>query len=328
LLQGLILKTRDPDEAASLLGDSAIPYTYELLPGSPSFKTEIFVAHGQSVCLSRAATSGKMRVRSRLPADCYALVVDLGCGAGLHRMQKHSVAVDSERTFVQSPLQQVEVLTTDEFDILFLRVERQAVVGEVEKMLDRDIRTPLVFAPGFPMYTIAGMRLRELCGSLRRALYSADHRSVGSSLPIRSAENDLLKLLLEAHPHNYTRLVNRSSKGGAWHVRAAEEYIRANAHLPLSLGDICRAAGVNVRTLQHAFQKKRGRCPMQFLREVRLQEVRAALSQPSEDTSVTGVAAHWGFLHFGRFAREYRCRFGELPSETLRRAQRKAHLRG
>jgi len=328
LLQGLVLKTRDPDEAASLLGDAAIPYAYELLPGSPGFKTEIFVAHGQRVSLSRAATSGKMRVKSRLPADCYALVVDLGRGAGLHRVNGHSVPVDSERTFVQSPLQQVEVLTTDEFDILFLRVERQGIVEELEKMLDRDIRTLLVFAPGFPMYTMAGMRLRELCGSLRRALYSADQRNIANSPAIRNAESDLLKLLLEAHPHNYTRLLNRSSKGGAWHVRAAEEYMRANAHLPLSLGDICRAAGVNVRTLQHAFQKKRGRCPMQFLREVRLQEVRAALCQPSQDASVTGVAAHWGFLHFGRFAREYRQRFGELPSQTLRRAQRKAHLSG
>jgi transcriptional regulator GlxA family with amidase domain len=97
--------------------------------------------------------------------------------------------------------------------------------------------------------------------------------------------------------------------------------MRANAHLPLSLGDICEAAGVNARTLQHSFRKKRGCTPMQFLRSVRMQEVRAGLMQPTESTSVTGEAARWGFLHFGRFSQGYRTVYGELPSETLRRSR-------
>ena len=35
-------------------------------------------------------------------------------------------------------------------------------------------------------------------------------------------------------------------------------------------------------------------------------------------TSVAAVAAHWGFAHLGRFATEYRRRFGIYPSQTLR----------
>lgn len=97
--------------------------------------------------------------------------------------------------------------------------------------------------------------------------------------------------------------------------------MRANAYLPISLGDVCVAAGVNARTLQDSFRKKRGCTPMQFLREVRMQEVRAGLLKPGVDTNVSGEAARWGFLHFGRFSREYRSRFGELPSETLRRSR-------
>jgi AraC-like DNA-binding protein len=36
---------------------------------------------------------------------------------------------------------------------------------------------------------------------------------------------------------------------------------------------------------------------------------------------VTAVALRWGFGHLGQFAADYRARFGELPSETLRRAR-------
>jgi AraC-like DNA-binding protein len=36
-------------------------------------------------------------------------------------------------------------------------------------------------------------------------------------------------------------------------------------------------------------------------------------------TTATAVARKWGFGHYGRFAADYRRRFGHKPSETLRR---------
>jgi transcriptional regulator GlxA family with amidase domain len=59
---------------------------------------------------------------------------------------------------------------------------------------------------------------------------------------------------------------------------------------------------------------------MSYLREIRLQHVRKDLSaaDPTE-TTVTEIATRWGFLHPGRFSAQYRERFGEPPSATLRR---------
>jgi len=35
--------------------------------------------------------------------------------------------------------------------------------------------------------------------------------------------------------------------------------------------------------------------------------------------TVAEVAYRWGFTHLGRFAHDYRARYGEAPSTTLRR---------
>jgi AraC-like DNA-binding protein len=319
---GFVLQTRDLEEAASLLGDTAIPYVSELLPGSPPFSSKIFITHGQRISLSRVVTTGTMRVTSCLPADSFALALDLRTGLGPHRVHQQTVTVNSEFAFIQSPLQSVKVSTPNDFEALFLRISRAALIEELQKMLGREVQTELEFAPALRLHTSAGQRLRVLCGELRRILCSTEGHSVANSLPLRLLEDDLIALLLQAQPNNFTRLLNRHRDAGHWQLDTAEQYIRAHAHLSVSLGDICQAAGVNARTLQHAFRSKRNCTPMEFLRSVRMEEVRKSLLQPNGATSVTGEAARWGFLHFGRFSSGYRSLFGELPSQTLRRSRK------
>lgn len=100
-------------------------------------------------------------------------------------------------------------------------------------------------------------------------------------------------------------------------VRRAETFIEAQFMLPLRLSDIAGAAGVPVRTLHDAFVRFRGLSPMQFVREWRLERARALLLGRGSAARVSDVALECGFMHFGRFAQAYRCRFGESPSQTL-----------
>ena len=53
--------------------------------------------------------------------------------------------------------------------------------------------------------------------------------------------------------------------------------------------------------------------------------MRETLLESEPENSVSAIAARWGFDHFGRFAVEYRRRFGERPSDTLK--QRKSGSR-
>ncbi|MFL0388032.1 helix-turn-helix domain-containing protein [Curtobacterium sp. 179-B 9B NHS] len=111
---------------------------------------------------------------------------------------------------------------------------------------------------------------------------------------------------------------------GRGSVRVAQEWIAANAHRPLTTADVCRATGLSARGLQAAFHRVGAASPMQFLRDVRLHRVRAALEAGDPTTTtVSEVAQAWGFAHLGRFAGTYAGAFVERPSDTLHRRARR-----
>jgi AraC-like DNA-binding protein len=60
---------------------------------------------------------------------------------------------------------------------------------------------------------------------------------------------------------------------------------------------------------------------MHYVRDRRLERARdqLAVALPSDGITVTEVAERWGFGHLGNFSGSYRKRFGESPSQTLRR---------
>jgi AraC family ethanolamine operon transcriptional activator len=99
-------------------------------------------------------------------------------------------------------------------------------------------------------------------------------------------------------------------------VSRARDYALSRPDAPTGIAELCEATGVSRRTLQNCFQEVLGMSPAQFLRATRLNGVRRMLRTAP---SVTEAAAHWGFWHFGHFARDYCALFGELPSQTHRR---------
>jgi transcriptional regulator GlxA family with amidase domain len=96
-------------------------------------------------------------------------------------------------------------------------------------------------------------------------------------------------------------------------------YLEAHADEPLTPQELARVGCMSVRALHAAFQQALGETPMSYLRRVRLDRARAELlrSDPAR-VRVTDVAVRWGFCPQSRFAQQYRDRFGELPSRTLR----------
>lgn len=84
--------------------------------------------------------------------------------------------------------------------------------------------------------------------------------------------------------------------------------------------EIADQLGVPVRTLQDHVRSAYGSTPSALLHEARLQQAqRLLLIGTAATDTVTSIAQQCGFGHLGRFAGEYRARFGETPAQTLRR---------
>ncbi|MEZ5582649.1 MAG: helix-turn-helix transcriptional regulator [Candidatus Competibacteraceae bacterium] len=104
-------------------------------------------------------------------------------------------------------------------------------------------------------------------------------------------------------------------------VHAAEERFAQAGGDPLSLADLCAAAGVSKSVLYLAFHSQCGEPPLAYFHKRRLTQVRSRLlhSEPRRG-AVSHAALAVGLTELGRFSRDYRRLFGESPSVTLQQS--------
>jgi AraC-like DNA-binding protein len=123
--------------------------------------------------------------------------------------------------------------------------------------------------------------------------------------------------------YNKTQIVEGPSCSPApFFVRRVERYIEEHASDQISLSDLVEVAGVSARTLQTSFTRFRNMPPMSYLRRIRLDLAHNELARAGRRRIfVAEVAYALGLGHLGRFARDYKARFGETPSETLHRSR-------
>lgn len=99
------------------------------------------------------------------------------------------------------------------------------------------------------------------------------------------------------------------------------DYIEANLTTRITLTELERLSGLSARNLQYSFRSLTGMSPMQWITERRLEAVRRDILNAKPGVSLSTIASLY-FSNLGDFARYYRKRYGELPSETLFHAQR------
>jgi transcriptional regulator GlxA family with amidase domain len=125
-------------------------------------------------------------------------------------------------------------------------------------------------------------------------------------------------MILETLPHRFTEELHRPFYPLPRHVKRAIEFMEANLSKPLSIQDIAGGCGVSVRTLHQGFRQFKVTTPIAHLQHLRLEAVHKELRYAEPGQTVAEIALKWGFTHMGRFASDYRKRFGQLPSATLR----------
>jgi AraC family ethanolamine operon transcriptional activator len=137
----------------------------------------------------------------------------------------------------------------------------------------------------------------------------------------RAAEQKLVPEIrnLLAVPHEVEPALGRRAVPRAQIIRRSMDFVEQHEGEYISVEQLAAAADVSERTLRDTFQHYFSLAPVRYLNRRTLHQVRRALKagDPSVAT-VTGIATQFGVWQLGRFARDYRFLFGELPSETLR----------
>ncbi|AFJ47863.1 AraC family transcriptional regulator [Shimwellia blattae] len=201
-------------------------------------------------------------------------------------------------------------------DQFLLRVSRPLLENTLMGQLGQTLSEPLRFDTGFRWQESPAWcaLIGYLLECVSQGLDLDKHRLIRQQM-----EQLVATTLLHSQPHNYLQPAGqkRSAIRPA-HVRRVQEYIDAHAHEPLSAETLAEIGGVSLRGLYAGFKNFLGISPMQYLRDIRMERVRAELLSGEID-NVTGVALRWGFAHMGRFSAEYKSRFGESPSQSMRK---------
>lgn len=200
-----------------------------------------------------------------------------------------------------------------------LALTKSALMDQLAALLGEPPDRPLDFAPALDLTRGHG---RSLARYVLLAAIDLDQPDsvLLNPLTMSMFEQLIMTGLLLSHPHNYSdRLSGRAWSIAPRDVKRAIDHMESRLDAPVTLAELVAASGVPGRTLFKHFRDSKGTSPMRYLRNARFDKARQALLQAEPGDSVTAIAMAWGFGHLGRFAVEYRARFGESPSDTLRK---------
>ncbi|MGD9805472.1 MAG: helix-turn-helix transcriptional regulator [Hyphomicrobiaceae bacterium] len=209
-------------------------------------------------------------------------------------------------------------LSRDYLGVL-IKLPRDVVQERIRHQL-QDPPDVALEGPGVASANGAAEAARRYAHYLVQELDASDHLLHNAQAGV-AASNLLIDLVASHWIDALTYTDRRELAAGPIKLKRAEAFIRANAHLPISMSDVASAAGASLRALQIDFRQYRSTTPHGFLMECRLQRAREMLLRPGAEDNVTQILMKSGALHLGRFADVYMARFGELPSKTLARAR-------
>lgn len=241
-------------------------------------------------------------------------------GTGEVRIDSTKIECSPEVAYMMSPTFDVEMKFLKNCEHVILKIERNHLESFLERQLQRTLNAPLEFQPIVLIKEDRNQELLSMISYISNQL-SSPQSTLRHSMVQDQVTSLLMSTLLVSLNHNYhTELTQEVSAPKPYYVKKAQEYIHAYATEPITPEDIAQAACISLRSVFAGFKTYLNTTPMAYLKDIRLQLVHDELKErnPSE-TSVTDIALKYGFSHFGNFAAGYRERFGELPSDTLKK---------
>ena len=276
------------------------------------------------VAFSYIRLGGTVQIQPGLLRDFYLIQIPAKGYADIEYGGKH-IRITPSKWSLLSPVEPVLIGWSPDCELLEIKIERLALETMLAELAGVTVVEPLEFDLEFRREGGRAASLQQLvsyiCNQLELPRSPIDRSAACSRL-----EDFLLAMILDSQHHNYSEVMDRQSSGAGQllpgFIQRAIEYMESHADETVRLADIAAASGRSVRVLNAGFRKYQHLTPMEFLRDRRLDNARAALKKATDSSvTVTQVAHQWGLHHLGRFARNYKKRFGESPSTTLKRSR-------
>ena len=271
---------------------------------------------GEDVMLNYMRYGDEVRITPGTFDDFYLIQLPLA-GSAKVKVGEQVVLADRTRASIGSPTEAVDMLWSDGCEKLQVYIRRSAVE---EAAAGIGGSGPVVFDPTLDL---GRPEVRDWLKMVRLAY---DNVEAGGSLlssPLVAApyEQALIGGLLTIQANTSLEIISETgSPTISRAVRMAVDLLEAHPERPWKVAELARSVGVSTRTLQEAFQRDLDTTPLEYWRRTRLDRAYAdLLAADATATSVTEIAAQWGFFHLGRFSQAYRAQFQELPSQTLMR---------
>lgn len=206
---------------------------------------------------------------------------------------------------------------TSDYVHMMLRIRRSSLQEALSRDLGFTIESPVVFTPYPQPLTGDSTSLLRListvCDDLNSSTAGFTQKKVAQNV-----EATLLSLLLNTVPHNFSGYSEKTYRAPMpYYMRRALNYITSNLCKQITLTHLVEVSGVSARSLHACFRQHKNTTPMNYLKACRLDFARRELvNAEKRGLSITDVALNCGFNHLSKFARDYRIRFGETPSQT------------
>jgi AraC-like DNA-binding protein len=314
-----LLVTHDLAEARHYITDVYIPHDLETRDGRVlDFRLRYLASERLTVGHLVYGADAELLVPPM--RDCYHMNLTLH-GQTLVSQRGRWASTEAGRSGVLfNPIDSFTVRWSPDAVQYAVKLPRRSIEAHLGKLIHRPVERPISFDLGYDLASPAGQSLLSSVHFLRQELVRP-----GGIATMPAARDQLESLvltqLLLTIPNDYTDLLRTPEPPARQgHVRRVVDLIEAHPERDLTLAELAHAAGTTARALQRGFKEVVGMSPTAYVRAVRLDRVHAELLAGA-GASVTDVAMRWGFFHLGRFAQQYRERFGVLPSQTVRRAQ-------
>ncbi|MBY5533847.1 AraC family transcriptional regulator [Rhizobium leguminosarum] len=308
----------DPDELSDILSTPNSPIKVATEGNMPIAYRCNFVSVGKEVTVADCTYEGTILIRREAPSDRMIVFLPMEGNASFEGMREQIYSVPARGTILEAGRAAGARLFGPRRHF-GLFVDQAKIVSHLTHMFERTISGDIDFHPHIDLTSGPGLVFQQIVSSLHRGL-SGNGPLQRSPLAASSLCDAAIYLLLETCPNRYSNELALPAPAPApRHVKWAIDFMQEHIAEPISLNDIALAAKVSVRTLQQGFRQFRQTTPMSYLQDLRMAAAHRDLLESDARQAIADVALKWGFMHPGRFAAEYRQRFGQLPSQTLKR---------